>query len=157
MANAKNGGAAVVDLLAKAVEAGDLAVESGEVKITAKASPDGKEHKREYRKYSALTLEGALLLCGGKMEPATAKPEGDDVKDERTPEQKRAGVLDHFSYGFDLDVRSTIRSQIMGTLEDPEKAIKKAVDALVGSGFDAADARAMVLAQRKKAGLPIPE
>lgn len=136
------------------ITAGHLRLTQGEVKISAKASPNGQEASREYAKLEALSAEGMAILCGGKIEPQTPKPE--DGKDERTAAQKESGACDFFNYGYDLTVRATERAQLESTLEGPEKAIKKAVDALVtNSGFEPEEARAIVIAQRQKKGLPV--
>jgi hypothetical protein len=78
--------------------------------------------------------KGMAILCGGKIEPATAKPEG---KDDRTDAQKATGVCDVFNYAVDLDVRQDVRQNlIMAKLESPDKAIAKAVAALEALGMD---------------------
>lgn len=142
------------ELVKSAVDSGDIRVESGEVEISAKASPDNQAHTRPYTRLVALTVAGMQALCGGKIEPATAKPEEGD--DNRTDEEKANGVCDYFNYGFDLSVRSRERSALAASLEGPEKAIAKAVKSLVdNAGFDAETARATVIAQRQKAGLPV--
>lgn len=137
------------------IAASHLRLSEGDVKISAKSSPDGKDHTRPYPKVEALTAEGMALICGGKFEPATAKPE-DGTKDERTEAEKAAGACDYFNYGYDLSIRATERSKLESELEGPEKAIAKAVKGLVeNAGFDEEGARAVVIAQRTKQGLPV--
>lgn len=124
-----------------------------EVVITDKASPTGKGAKAFYLALSAQDAQGMAALCDGKLSPATAKPEGEDT---RTKEQAAPGACDYFNYGKDLDVRADVRSKLMSALEGPEKAIKKATDALVANtGMNEAAAREFVVAQRKTAGMPV--
>jgi len=129
------------EMVQKAIAAGHVVSVQDEVKISEKASPTGKAASKAYEKLSALNAQGMAALCGGKMVPATAKPEG---KDERTEDQKAAGACDYFNYGYDLDVRASIRQELMGSLEGPEKSIKKAFDAMVASGYSKQDAAEIV-------------
>lgn len=146
--------AKVSDTFRAAISAGHLKLTEGEVKISAKSSPTNKDETRAYPKLEALTAEGMAILCGGKIEPATSAPE--NGKDERTDDQKRTGACDYFNYGYDLSIRAKERAALESALEGPEKAIKKAVDALVANaGFSPEEARAMVVAQRTKQGLPV--
>lgn len=137
-----------------AITEGHIVAETDEVKIAAKSSPTGKDETREYRKLVAVDIDGMIALCAGKVEAASAKPaEGDD---NRTDEQKEAGVVDYFNYGYDLSIRSTERSRLAATLEGPEKAIAKAVKSLMdNAGMTEVDARELVVAQRTKAGLAV--
>jgi hypothetical protein len=142
------------ELIQNAVKDGSLVATSEVVVITDKSSPTGKGGKRAYLMLAAQNARGMAALCGGKLEPATAKPaEGED---NRTDEQKANGACDYFNYGFDLDVRAKTRAALMAELEGPEKSIKKAVDNLVANaGMSEADARTFVIAQRTKAGLAV--
>jgi hypothetical protein len=145
----------MTDEIKAGIEAGDIATVQDEVKVSDKASPTGKAASRPYTKLQALTAKGMALLCGGKLVPATGKPE-DGVEDTRTDEQKAPGACDYFNYGYDLDVRAKERNILMSELEGPEKAIKKAVDSLVANaGMDETEARAFVIAQRTKSGKPV--
>jgi hypothetical protein len=138
----------------KAIEEKNVAASTELVKISEKSSPNGKAAERPYVMLRALNARGMAVLCGGKLEPATDKPEEGD--DTRTDDEKRPGAADYFNYGFDLDVRAKVRASLMSDLEGPEKAIKKAVDSLVANtGMSETDARDFVLAQRKKAGLAV--
>lgn len=124
------------------------------VKISAKASPDNKDHEKAYTRYEALDARGMAALCGGKIEPSTGAPA--EGKDERTDEQKANGACDYFNYGYDLDQRASVRASLMNELEGPEKAIAKAVKALVdGIGMSEAAAREFVLAKRAENGLAV--
>lgn len=142
------------DDLKAAINDGHVVASRGEVVISQKASPTGKGTSGFYLQMDAMNARGQAVLCNGKLEPATPKPsEGEDT---RTDVQKAPGACDYFNYGRDLDVRAKVRAQLMSGLEGPEKAIKKAVDSLVANaGFSEADARALVLAQRTKAGLAV--
>lgn len=145
----------MTDLITAAIENKDIIVETAKVEVSAKASPDGKVHEKEYSAYRPQTLTGMLALCNGKVEPSTAKPEGKDAKDERTDEQKAAGVCDYFDYAYDLEQRAKIRAQIMATLEGPDKAIEKAakqLEALVTMGLmDREEADAQMAKVRARA------
>lgn len=124
------------------------------VKISAKASPDNKDHEKEYTRYEALNARGMAALCGGKIEPSTSAPA--EGKDERTDDQKANGACDYFNYGFDLDQRASVRASLMGELEGPEKAIAKLVKALVDGGLmTEPEAREYVVAQRTAKGLAV--
>ena len=73
-------------------------------------------------------------------------------------EQKDAAaayLVKAFNYGNDLLVRGVERAKGNRAAQGPAKEIQKGVDALVASGYDAADARAMILAQREAKGLPV--
>lgn len=145
--------AKLADDIREGIKAGHIVASRGEVVISEKASPTGKGAKSFYLQMDAQNAVGMALLAGGKMEPATLKPEGDDT---RTDEQKAVGACDYYNYGRDLDVRAKVRQQLMSELEGPEKSIKKAVDSLVANtGMAEADARTFVLAQRTKAGLAV--
>lgn len=130
------------EMIEAAVKAGDVARVMDEVKISEKASPTGKAAVKAYEKLTALSARGMAALCGGKIEPATAKPA--EGKDERTEAQKAAGACDYFNYGYDLDVRASIRQELMGSLEGPEKTIKKAFDGMVLAGYSKAEAAELV-------------
>lgn len=116
-----------------AVDAGDITLEPDKVKVSAKASPNGKELLADYSRASAKTYRGALAMCGGVEED----------------------VLYFFNYAHDMSVRAPIRQRLIGEAEGPEKAITKAAKALVDAGlFDTEDeARIAVIAQRKAKGL----
>lgn len=142
------------DMLKAAIEAGDVVVVTDKVTISEKASPNGKAAEQEYQRYSAQNGRGMAALCNGKLEPATSKPEEGD--DTRTDVQKQAGACDYFNYGFDLEARAQARAKLMSSLEGPEKAILKAVKSLVdNAGFSEAQARELVINQRKAANLPV--
>lgn len=141
------------EALQTAITEGHVSPARGEVVITTKASPTGKGAQQFYLVLDALDARGQAVLCNGKLEPATRKPEGED---SRTDAQKATGACDYFNYGFDLDVRSKVRAKLMGTLEGPEKAIKKAIDSLVANaGFTEEMAREIVIKQRTAAGLAV--
>lgn len=145
----------MTDAIQAAISNGDIISEQAEVVITAKASPDGKEHKQEYTALRPQNLAGMLALCGGKVEPATAKPK--EGKDERTGEQKAAGVADYFDYAYDLEQRAAIRAKLTTTLEGPDKAIEKLakqLEQMVTLGVmdrEEADAQLAKIRERAKA------
>lgn len=126
-------------------EALRASVASGAIKATidkVTAEQKGKEEKaeREYVRLTALTVEGALALCDGRMNKVT---EGD---------AKGNGVLDYFNYGFDLGVRSNERNKLLATLEGPEKAIERGVKGLVAAGIERTVAIGIVVTQLKAQG-----
>ena len=126
---------------------GHIVKDDGEVKISANVSPNGKETKGTYVRLLAQDAIGMAILCGGKVAPATPKPE--DGKDERSAEEKAAGACDYFNYGYDLEVRAGVRADLIGTLEGPEKQIKKLFDGLVLGGWDKDEAVSMIKTQSK--------
>lgn len=113
------------------VTSGDLTVEQDEV--TAKIEGKG-EVKREYTRYTAATMKGALILSEGKQ----------------------ADVLKDFNYAYDLGVRSRERQALLAANEGPEKAIEKGVKGFMAAfGVSETEARAEVIKQRKERGLPV--
>jgi len=136
------------------IAAGIIVEEAATVEVSAKASPIGVAISGPYRRFQPLTLEAMVILAGGKVEPATERPK--DGPDNRTDADKAKGACDYFDYGYDLDVRADVRAALLASQEGPEKAIAKAVKGMVeNGGFDEAFAREMVIAQRRKAGLPV--
>lgn len=132
----------LTDIVKAAIEAGHVKAEDAVVEITDKASPTGKGAKMPYTRLYALDAQGMAAICDGKIEPATEKPT--EGKDERTDAQKAAGAADYFNYGYDLNVRAEIRQKLMGTLEGPEKQIKKAFDGMVLAGYSKEEAAELV-------------
>ena len=116
-----------------AVDSGDIELTDDKVKVSAKASPNGKELLAEYQHATAKSYRGALAMCGGSEED----------------------VLYFFNYAHDMSVRAPIRQRLIGEAEGPEKAITKASKALVDAGiYDTEEeARVAVIAQRKAKGL----
>jgi hypothetical protein len=139
--------------LKAAVDAGDVSAIEDKVSISDKASPTGKGLERSYIRLGANTAKGMAVLNGGKINPASPKPEQGD--DTRTDEQKANGACDYHNYGYDLDARAKIRAGMMTELEGPEKAINKAVKALVDAGMPEDTARNIIVEQRRKAGLAV--
>lgn len=142
--------------IAAAIEAGDIAnVGSTDVTIKVDASKTGKDEVLPYEKLVALTLDGMVLLAGGKVEPATEAPT--EGKDERTDAQKQKGACDHFNYGLDLDVKRYLRRILSNEIEGPAKIIAQTAQKLVDAGlFDSLDeAVADVKAKRAAKGLPV--
>lgn len=132
----------LTDMVKAAIEAGHIIVMDAEVEITDKASPTGKGTKRKYEKLLAQNAQGMAAMCDGKIVPGTDKPK--EGKDERTDEQKANGACDYFNYGFDLQVRAEIRQSLMGTLEGPEKQIKRSFDGMLLADYSKEDAAEMI-------------
>jgi hypothetical protein len=148
MANEQTAQAEVVKLAAndeRIPEAFRALVESGSIVATVdkvSAEQKGKEEKaeREYVRLTAAKIDGALALCGGRMNRVA---EGDD---------KGNGVLDYFNYGYDLGVRSNERNKLLASLEGPEKAIERGVKGLVAAGIPRETAVKIVVDQLKAQG-----
>lgn len=142
------------EMVQQAITDGNVRAEIGEVKISKDASPTKTEAKQGYVKLVALNARGMAALCNGKIEPQVAKPE--EGEDKRTDTEKAVGAADYFNYGYDLDVRATVRSKLVSSLEGPDKAIAKAVKSLMdNAGMSESDAMEYVKAQRTKAGLAV--
>lgn len=115
-----------------------------------------------------VTLEiGTGKDAEGKEKPAHkhvyTKMEAENVEDVRTiaadgrnDEEAQAYIVKAFNYGHDLILRQKQRQIGTKQAEGPEKQIAKAVDMLVNTaGFTAEAARAVIIAQRQAAGLPV--
>jgi len=129
-----------------------------EVTIKAKTSPTKKDEARQFDAFYALDAEGMLLLSGGKMEPATPPPAGNE-KDTRTDAEKAYGACDHFNYGRLLNVRQVERGRLEASIEGPEKQIAKLVKAMIDGGLseNESEAREEVITRLKKKGQLDPE
>lgn len=140
-----------------AIEAGDVFTVPAKVTIRKQKSPTKRDEVQPFIAYFANTVAGAITLSGGKEEPSKDAPETGD--DTRTPAEKQLGACDHFNYGFGL---KSYQNPIRGMLEDliagPEKQIAKLVKQLVDGKMadNEVEAREMVIASRKKKGLPVP-
>lgn len=132
----------ISDAVKAAIEAGHVKPVDAVVEITDKASPTGKGAKRSYTKLLAQDAQGMAAMCDGKINPATDKPA--EGKDERTDAEKANGAADYFNYGYDLQVRQEIRQALMGTLEGPEKQIKKSFDGMLLAGYSKDEAAELV-------------
>jgi hypothetical protein len=139
------------EMIEAAIKAGDVIRMDGEVTVRAANSPNGKDAVKAYDKLVAVSAKGMAALCGGKIVPSTAKPE--EGKDERTEEQKAPGACDFFNYGYDLDVRASVRQELIASLEGPEKTIKKAFDGMLLAGYSKADAAEMLRVSPKFKGV----
>lgn len=127
--------------VAAAVSAGHIKEEPAIVKITNSKDKE-RPFTMAYTKRSALDLDGALVLCEQRMTSA---------------ERGQGSVLGHFNYGFDLDVKGTVRSTLAGLIEGPDKVIERTAKDLVASGtFDTMEeAEAFVRERRKAKGLDV--
>jgi hypothetical protein len=134
----------------QAVAEGHIKASWDEVTISDKASPTGKGQKREYLRLDAQSAQGMAAIAGGKMKPADPRGEGED---KRTPEQRAPGACDFFNYGYDLDVRASVRQALMGDLEGPEKAVKTAVKGFLAAEFAHDDIRSMIANSPKFKGV----
>lgn len=117
-----------------------------EVKVKADAAKGRKAGSHSYQKLEALTLEGMVILAGGKLEPQALR--GDTAKaDTRSDADKKKGVPDHFNYGLDLEVKRAIRRKIEGKSVDPETAIKKMAALMVKLGIAKTENAALAMAR----------
>lgn len=91
----------------RAVQSNAITVEHARVtrKVEGKPEPVGKD----YIRFVANNLEGALALMGGKEQ----------------------AVWDKFNVGYDMNVRSTLGQQIIRENEGPEKYIASAAKQIV--------------------------
>lgn len=102
------------------------------VKVGVEKNAAGKAQKQvrqPYEKLFAITYEGVMFLVRNKVESATAKPSGRD--DDRTEYQKAPGLVDHFNYGHDLEIKRPIREEIEAQTAGPDKTILAAANRLV--------------------------
>jgi hypothetical protein len=141
----------MTEMIEAAIKAGDVLLIADEVKIRAAASPNGKDASKSYDKLVALNAKGMQALCGGKMSPATDKPA--EGPDNRTDAEKAAGACDYFNYGYDLDVRASVRQELIASLEGPEKTIKKAFDGMVLAGYNKQEAADLLRVSPKFKGV----
>jgi len=140
--------AKVVTVTAKALKAQGITPDA--VKAAGLALDKDGNLVRSVSIPEALNVQGMAALCNGKIEPAKEKPESG--KDERTADDKAAGVCDIFNYAVDLDVRQEIRQAIMASLESPDKAIKRGIDTLLAIGMDLETATGIIVGQMVKSG-----
>jgi len=131
----------------------DKLVSEGHAKyVAATVSVDvpGKTDKvkREFQKFVALDLEGALGYCDGHTTPEL---------DEKGEEKRGIpSVIGWWNYAADLSQRQPIRTQVLAENEGPGKTIDKAAKTLaVALGITEDEARAQVVAARQAKGLPI--
>jgi hypothetical protein len=146
---------AIPEPIREGILSGDIAHQIEEVKVSAKVSPTKKDEVRKFDAYYALTAQGMLILCGGKLEPQTdTKSIPDDATDAQRKELRRKGACDHFNYGRLLEVRQVERGILEDSIMGHEKAIDKQVKLTMDGGlFDSDDeARAHVIKQWKKTG-----
>lgn len=137
--------------------AGHVAHAVEEVTIKAKTSPTKKDESRKFDAFYALDAEGMMILCNGKIEPATPTPA--TGKDERSDAEKAYGACDHFNYGRLLNVRQVERGRLEASIEGPEKQIAKLVKQMVDGGLheNEGEAREEVIARLKKKGQLAPD
>lgn len=108
---------------------------------------EGKEpFKHSYAKEVAESVADIKAIAVGR-----AKGETDDEKQR----DAASYMVRAFNYGHDLILRQSERQKASRAAQGPEKQIAKAVDMLVGQGFDKDQARALIVAQRQAAGLPV--
>lgn len=121
-------------LIKAGIEDGSIVEELKYVNVKA---PEGKaDVSQPYIKLVARTLDGAQAITG---------KEGDEAIAE---------VCENFTYGWDLYVRSLVRSRAQTQMEGPEKAIDRAAADMVKAGmYDTiGEARAFVIERRKARG-----
>jgi hypothetical protein len=119
-------------------------IESGDVKLVDKSinievTRDGKAETKTfpYQGLEAVTPKGAAAIMDGAIN--TKDDDGNII---------RQSVIGAFNYALDLFQRANERSKALGKMEDPSKAIDRAVAAMVKAGVPEALAREMVLKGR---------
>lgn len=159
-----------IDLAAMAFSGADLAkvregvangdiVADDEAKVTIRAGSGSNKSKfaevQPVIAYYAVTPLGCLILSKGKAEGMTPRGVG---KDERTEYQKQKGVIDHYNYGFDLDLRRPVREKLDDSLAGPEKAIAKMAKVMVEGGYmdSLEEATLAIIARLRAKGEAIP-
>ncbi len=158
----------------QAIKDGDIVVSDDTVSLGAKSSPDGKAHEKPYKRLSSRSVAGMLALSGGVLvgEFRDAKALlAEEKKEDGTPvyadekaaqayldeHKDDASVTGYFDYAFDLAQRNQVRQDLIAEIEGPAKAIREAAEKLVKAGVedDFEAAKAYVIAQRQKKGLPV--
>lgn len=122
--------------LVAARKAGQVRATWSRVEVSAKKSPTGKGGKKSYVRLEALNARGMSAICKGVIDPAPAREEGQP--------KPQVGACDYFNYGSDLDRKAPVRASLMGTLEGPEKAVKKTVLGLLAAEMSADEIRAFL-------------
>ena len=117
-----------------AIAAGHILATWKDVTVAEKTSPTGKELTVNYIRCEALSIQGMAALSGGKIPPATSRPEKGD--DTRTDAEKATGACDYHNYGFDLQARAPLRVHLLDEVKGPEAAVKVAVKGCIAAGFD---------------------
>lgn len=107
-------------------------------------------------------IEGMKLLSNGKVLPATPWKDRKATTDEEKAQKERdetKGVVDHWFYGYDLAVRSSIRTYLSGLIAGPAVEIGKAVKAMFVNKLADTKEEAFetVMAIRRKRNLPVPD
>jgi hypothetical protein len=117
------------------------------VAVTLEIPVDGKAaYQHSYEKQVAESIDDAKAISKGVALALPADEQADAAK---------AYLVKAFNYGHDLLVRGVERAKGNRAAQGPAKEIQKGVDNLVANGFDAAEARAMIIAQREAKGLPV--
>lgn len=140
------------DMVEAAIKSNDVERFDDEVTISEKASPTGKEAKRAFINYRALTATGMAAMCGGKYDPMKPSPKKGE-KDERTDVEKEYGACDYFNYGYDLELRQKARTALLSELEGPEKSVRKLVLMLLAAENTEEDVRDTVINSPKFKGV----
>jgi hypothetical protein len=122
------------EAIKRAVDAGQILLDVGEVKATVEKRTAAKLYVKTVTQGDGW-LNGALALTEGSA-------------------KKVSGL---FWYGFDLGVRNSLRPALVAELEGPEKIIARAAKDLFAAGcYDSIDeARTAVIDRRKKRNLPV--
>lgn len=113
------------DAIKAAIENKDVVTQDVEVTATV----NGQEHKRPFVKLVAVTLEGALAICGGRV----VDPTEEEAKAEGF--QRGPSVVGEFNYALDLRQRARERAALLSGLEGPEKQYEKGAKSLLALGL----------------------
>lgn len=108
---------------------------------------DGKApYEHRYAKQVADLVEDCKVISRGVVANMPADEQAEAAK---------AYLVKAFNYGHDLLVRGVERAKGNRAAQGPAKEIQNGVDNLVKNGFDAVEARAIIIAQREAKGLPV--
>lgn len=132
------------------------------VKMSAKSSGTSKAEYWPYISYRAVRSPGMTALAGGRSDAKVKLPDNykdlSDVQKKQADNRNQDGACDYFNYGYVLTISAPIRNFLSSKIENPEKAIDKAVAQIMKTGlFKTKEAAlAVVIRQRQDNGMPLP-
>jgi len=134
------------------IASGNVQVSWDTVDVSAKKSPTGKAAYRYYLRIEARNAAGQSQVFG-KLNAATSEK---DIPADATADQRKAleakGACDYANYGYDLERRAAARQALLGELEGPEKAVKKAVIGMLAIDMTPEEIRAQIMGSAKFKG-----
>ena len=133
------------------------------VKIGRTKSGTGQAERWPFVFYFAVQEQGMKILARGYGRKAVkiTKAEINKLAENKRPaaiESARDGACDYFNYGWILTINQPIRIMMENSLGGVDKVVAKQVAQIVKTGiYTEEQALALVLAQREKLGLEIPD